>query len=88
MKKLKTVPNFKSLKEEAIFWDNHSLADYYDFSKLKRTRFEFVGDDKEESLTFRLQKGFKKKLDELADNLGLSVSALIRMWTIEKLAAA
>lgn len=87
MKKLKRLPSFKSIKEEALFWDAHSLADYYDFSKLERVHFEFVGDAKEESLTFRLQSDLKKKLENIASRLGLSVSSLIRMWTIEKLSS-
>lgn len=87
IKKLKSVPNFKSLTDEAVFWDTHSLTDYFDFSKPLNMRFEFVGAEKEETLTFRLQKKLKKQLEKIANNLGLSVSSLIRMWTIEKLSS-
>lgn len=31
MKKIKTVPKFKSIQEIADFWDTHSTADYPDF---------------------------------------------------------
>ncbi len=87
-KKLRPVPNFKSLKEEALFWDSHDLTDYFDFSKGKIVRFELIGEEKEESLTFRLQKNLKSKLEEIANGLGLSVSSLLRMWTIERLSRA
>lgn len=89
MKKLKKLPNFKSIKEEAIFWDTHSLTDYYDFSKAKWGRFVLEKSKKKDnSLTIRLQSDLKEKLDNLAQKLGLSASSLIRMWTIEKLSSA
>ncbi|MEK7127744.1 MAG: hypothetical protein AAB838_03415, partial [Patescibacteria group bacterium] len=59
-----------------------------DFSKGKIVRFELIGEEKEESLTFRLQKNLKSKLEEIANGLGLSVSSLLRMWTIERLSRA
>lgn len=31
MKKTKTVPKFKSIQEEAEFWDTHSTEDYPDY---------------------------------------------------------
>ena len=86
-KSFKKIPKFRSLIEEARFWDNHSLTDYYDFSKFKRVRFVLEKTKKEESLTFRLQTDLKEKLDNLSRKLGLSASSLIRMWTIEKLAS-
>jgi len=26
--KIKTIPNFKSIKQEAEFWDNHDFTDF------------------------------------------------------------
>ncbi len=86
-KKLKTVPKFKSALEEAVFWDTVDTSEYFDFSKPSKTRFEFVGNEKEETLTLRLQKKLKSRLTEIADGLGISVSSLVRMWTIEKLSS-
>ena len=39
MKKLKSLPTFKSEAEERQFWETHDSADYVDLSKAKRARF-------------------------------------------------
>lgn len=85
---LKPVPEFKSLTEEAEFWDSHDLTEYFDFSKAKWGKFVLEKPKtKDNSLTIRLQSDLKEKLDSLAQKLGLSASSLIRMWTIEKLSS-
>lgn len=86
--KLNKLPKFSSLLEEAEFWDTHSLTDYFDFSKPLNMRFELTGIEKEETLTFRLQKKLKNQIEKIAESFGLSVSSLMRMWAIEKLAAS
>ncbi len=86
-KVLKPLPKFKTDLEEAIFWDTHSLTDYFDFSRPLNIRFEIAKPAKEETLTFRLQKQLKSQLEKNARRLGLSTASLLRMWTIEKLAS-
>lgn len=86
--KLKPLPNFKNDLEEAIFWDTHSLTDYFDFTKFKRVRFVLDDAKKEKSLTIRLQPQLIDRLKKSANNLGLSISSLARMWLIEKLQTA
>ena len=39
MKKLKTIPDFNSEKEEQVFWETHDSADYIDWSKAKKAGF-------------------------------------------------
>ena len=39
MKKLKKIPDFKSDKEEAEFWDTHDSTEYIDWSKAERVSF-------------------------------------------------
>lgn len=88
-KKFKTVPKFKTLLEEAEFWDTHSLVDYFDFSKPLNMRFVLEEDaKKEKSLTVRLQPELIDRIKKTARNIGLSTSSLARMWFIEKLTAA
>lgn len=93
-RKLKPIPKFKSDLEEANFWDTHSLVDYFDFSKGKWGRLNFADNvetvwpekiKKDESATIRFQHDVMNRLKEYAASAGLSVSSLIRMWTIEKL---
>lgn len=94
--KLKPIPKFKSDLEEAKFWDTHDLTEYFDFSKGYWGRLEFADNveivragntKKSESVTIRFQSDLMKKLKEYAGSLGLSVSSLIRMWSIEKFAS-
>src|SRR3990172_11572913 len=83
-KKIDKIPKFKTIEEEAEFWDTHSFADYWD-------EFEDVDivielhKPKEETLVLRLQKGLKDKLESIAKSKGLNTSALARMWLIEKM---
>lgn len=78
------IPKFKSLEEEARFWDTHSFADYWD-------EFEDVDlvvelhKPKEETLVVRLQKDMKERLERIAKTKGLNISSLARMWLTEKL---
>ncbi len=87
MKNLRPVPKFKSIKEEALFWDDHDLTDYFDFSKMKRVRFVLEKPKKRRSLTIRLPDNLIDKIEKRAESLGLSLSSLARMWFVEKLSS-
>lgn len=84
MKKKKIIPKFKSIAEEAKFWDTHSFADYWD-------QFEDVDivvnlhKPKEETLVVRLQKNIKDQLKKLAKRKGVSLSTLARILLSESL---
>mgnify|MGYP001597357627 CR=1 FL=1 len=85
-KKEKKLPDFDkmSLAEEAKWWDIHDLGDYW--SELKDVDIVFdLNKPRTETLVVRLQKDFKKRLEIIAKNRGLNVSALARMWILEKL---
>ncbi len=43
MNDLKKIPEFKSLEEEAQFWNGHDSTDYIDWSKAKRTALPNLG---------------------------------------------
>lgn len=86
---LKKLPDFKSSHEEAVFWDTHSLADYYDFSKGRSGGFILDNDVKKgKSVTIRLQEDLIDKVKKMASNVGLSTSSFLRMWIIEKAASS
>lgn len=83
MRKKKRIPKFKSIREEAKFWDTHSLADYWDEFK----DVDLVVDlnkPKEETLVLRVQKDLKKKIQKIAAKKGLKASTLTRIWLTEK----
>lgn len=83
-KTIDKIPNFKSYKEEAEFWDTHSFADYWD--KWEDVDIVFDLDrPKEETLIVRLQKNLKKRLEKLAKRRGVSLSTLARILLTERL---
>lgn len=85
-KKIDKIPNFKSYKEEAEFWDTHSLADYWD--KWEDVDIVFDLDrPKEETLIVRLQKNLKEKLEKVAKRRGVNLSTLARILLTERLQA-
>lgn len=87
MKKKKSkIPEFKSIEEEAKFWDTHSFADYWDELEDVDIVRE-VDKPRKETLVLRVQKNFKDRLKKTARKKGLNVSTLARMWLMEKLQA-
>lgn len=77
------IPQFKNRQEMAEWWDTHSLANH--LGELKPVDLKFdLGKPKEETVMFRLDKGVKQYLAQLARNKGLNVSSLLRMWIMEK----
>ena len=78
------VPVFKSRKEEARFWDEHSPLDFPDYWEdeeavvEKPLRHEIV-------LSVRLDEDTVKKMEELAGRRHIGKSTLARMLIIEGL---
>ena len=78
------IPKFKSVEEEAKFWDTHSFADHWDEFKPVDIVVE-LAKPKEETLLVRMNKELKKKLEKKAEAKGLKPSSLARIWLTEKL---
>ena len=83
-KKISKIPEFKTLKEEAEFWDTHEFIEFEDELKSAKVIFD-LKKPKDETLILRLQKTVKDRLERTAASKGLNVSTLARMWLIEKL---
>ena len=83
-RKKEIIPKFKSLEEEANFWDTNSFADYWGEFKDVKVIID-LKKPKDDTLIVRLQKGFRNQLEKIARSKGLNVSTLARMWLIEKL---
>lgn len=80
----KKIPKFRTLAEEARFWDTHDVADY--LSEMKFVDIEFLPRQKrEEKVTIRIEPTLKERLEKLARSHGVNLSTLARMWFIEKL---
>ena len=83
-KKVSRIPIFKSIPEEAEFWDTHDFTEFVDeltAVKMKVT----LGQLKEETLTVRLQTNLKERLASIASGMGVNTSTLARMWIVEKM---
>lgn len=81
----KPIPPFKTLDEEAEFWDTHDVSD---LGKVPLMNLPLLEIEKEEMLTIRIQKSIKKRLASVARAKGINLGTLTRMWLIEKLGSA
>ncbi|MBI2086057.1 hypothetical protein HYT74_01825 [Candidatus Daviesbacteria bacterium] len=87
MKKKKfKFPDFNKMtyEEEANWWDTHDWGEFWD----ELEEVDIVVDlhkPKDETIIVRLQKQFKDKLAKVAKSKGLNMSALARLWLMEKL---
>ncbi len=80
--KLNHIPNFKSIKEEAKFWDTHDTTDFEHEFKPARTHF---AKKLEHILAVRLDSETLSKLEKEAAKKGVGPTTLMRMWTKERL---
>jgi predicted HicB family RNase H-like nuclease len=83
MTKFKKIPKFKTIAEEARFWDTHDVSDY--LSEMKEVKMVYDPSvHKEETLTVRVQAALKRRLETVARSYGVSLSTLLRVWFIDK----
>ncbi len=85
MKTPKPIKPFKSLEEEARFWETHDIAELMKNPMTPLDKLLPLEQEKTEVLTLRLQKSVKDRLDRTALLRGLNSSTLSRMWLIEKI---
>lgn len=85
MKKLKPIKPFKTLEEEANFWDTHDISPFFDKKKVALKDLELIEKEKKAVLVIRVQKSVKKKIEKIAKAKGINPTTLSRMWLIEKL---
>ncbi|MBU1031822.1 BrnA antitoxin family protein [Patescibacteria group bacterium] len=78
---IKPVKPFKSLEEEANFWDSHDAVEV--FGKDIKVGFHRV--NKTHTITIRFEPKKLQSLREKADRIGVGPTTLARMWIMEKL---
>ena len=83
-KKTSKIPAFKSIREEAEFWDTHDFTDFLEELTPVSAKVT-LNQPKEEILTVRVQANLKKQLSAIATEMGVNTSTLARMWIIEKM---
>lgn len=76
------IPVFKSIEEEAEWFDSHDLGDYQDEFKTVRVRF---AKNLSEGVTVRFDPVTSNKLRVEAHQKGIGPTTLIRMWVLERL---
>ncbi len=80
--KKQPIPQFKSIQEEAEFWDNHDLADYWDEFKPVKVRF---AKNLSEGITVRFDPEVLATIRSQAREKGVGPTTLVRMWVLERL---
>ena len=80
---MKPMKPFKTLEEEANFWDTHDAVDVLG----KNAKVGFHRAKKTDTLTIRFESDDVKKLSDKADKMGIGPTTLARMWIKEKLSS-
>lgn len=80
--KPKPIPPFKTLEEEAKFWNTHDTSG---LGKIHLLKLPVIEKEKDQVFTLRLQRSVKESLDKIAQRIGINTSTLARMWLIERL---
>lgn len=82
--KTKKIPKFKNYAEEAKFWDTHDVTDY--LQEMEFADVEFAPRQKRaQMVAIRMEPKLKQQIEKIARYNGVTLSALTRMWLIEKL---
>ena len=78
------IPEFKSIEEEAEFWDTHDTTDYEEEFRPIKVRF---AKNLSHGLTIRLDPETLEKVRREAREKGIGPTTLVRMWVLEHLRA-
>lgn len=76
------IPRFKSLEEEAEFWDTHDTTEFED--EFEEVKIE-VARPLIHTLAVRLDANTIGRLGAVARKKGVGLSTLARMWLLERL---
>ena len=79
------IPEFKTLEEEAKFWETHSFSEFTD--ELKPVKVKFAK-NLSEGITIRFDEVTLNKIRGLAHKKGIGPTTLARMWILEHLQQA
>lgn len=80
------IPTFKTVEEEAAFWDTHSSEDFAD-ELTPVEDVKFVKARPKRTLTVRFEEGPFEELIREAREKGIGPSTLVRMVILEHLRA-
>jgi predicted DNA binding CopG/RHH family protein len=83
MKNLKPIPEFKSLDEEADFWNTHDSTEYVDWSKARKTVFPNLRPSTE-SISLRLPSPLLARIKGLANEKDIPYQSLMKVFLSER----
>jgi len=83
MKNLKSIPEFKSSEEEAIFWDTHDSTDYVDWSQAQKTVFPNLKSSTE-SISLRLPSPLLARIKSLANEKDVPYQSLMKVYLSDR----
>ena len=84
MKKSK-IPEFKTIKEEAAFWDTHDVTDYIEEMDLVTGAYLPQAGERKTVMTIRIAPSLKERVEQVARSYDISTSSLVRMWIVDEL---
>ncbi|SFV69744.1 hypothetical protein MNB_SM-6-196 [hydrothermal vent metagenome] len=87
MKKLKQLPKFKNETEEATFWNEHDVTDYFNMQKAKPVRFSNLKKTTK-SISLRLPVDMIEELKVKANAMDVPYQSLIKMFLTNALKTA
>src|SRR6266571_1403758 len=83
MKRLKSVPTFKTEAEERKFWETHDSTEYIDWSKAERVRLPNLKPSTT-AISIRLPLALLEQIKIAANKRDVPYQSLIKMWLAEK----
>ena len=87
MNKLKTLPAFTDEAQEAAFWDEHDVTEYFDMQKAKPVRFSNLKKTTK-SISLRLPVDMIEALKVKANAMDVPYQSLIKMYLTNALKTA
>ncbi len=84
-KKINKIPQFKNRKDEARFFETHSISSFQDEFKPVKARF---AKNLSEGLHIRLDPDALMELRNEAKEKGIGPTTLARMWIMEQLGSS
>jgi len=80
------IPHFRSIGEEAAFWDSHSTAEFeHEFTPVTDNTFVVRRAPATKALTVRVDEQTFLRLVDQANRQGIGPATLVRMWIGEHL---
>jgi len=73
-----TIPTFKNIEEERVFWETHDTLDYLDETKVKKVRFPNLKKTTK-SISIRLPVDMIDELKVRANSMDVPYQSFIKM---------